>query len=92
MGIMNGYNNGDFMPDKLISREEVVKVLYYLTSDETGGKHVYFSDVATSRWSYIFIKKMSEIGAINGYENGEFKPEKPMKRAEIVAVLGRIFD
>lgn len=92
MGIMNGYSNGKFMPDKSISREEVVKVLYYLTGDEITLKNIHFSDVSIDRWSYVFIKKMSQIGAVNGYETGEFKPEKPMKRAEIVAILERIFD
>lgn len=90
--LMNGYGNGLFMPDKTITREEVVKVLYYLSSDSKNFSGKTFLDVPITRWSYEYIEKMSGLGIVKGYENGEFKPENPMKRSEMVSVLIRLFE
>lgn len=90
--LMNGYNNGLFYPDKEITREEVAKVLYYLIRDKVGGKEVAFSDVASDRWSYEYIQKLSSLGIVNGYDNGTFQPQNPIKRSEIVTILQRMFD
>lgn len=90
--LMNGYNNGLFYPDREITREEVAKVLYYLTNEENGTLNANFVDVSNDRWSYEYIRKLSSLGIVNGYENGEFRPQNPIKRSEIVAILCRIFD
>ncbi len=92
-GIVNGYGNGIFKPDGCITREEAAKILYYLTADtkEMNVNATYFNDVSIDRWSYAFIQKLSGLGVINGYGNGEFKPANAIKRSEIVMILYRIF-
>lgn len=90
--LMNGYDNGLFLPDKIITREEVIKVLYYLSNESKNFKGQEFIDVPKDRWSYEYIDKLSGLGIINGYENGEFRPQNPIKRSEIVTVLQRLFD
>lgn len=90
--LMNGYKDGRFYPDKDITREEVAKVLYYLIENKAGGKKVTFSDVSSDRWSYEYIQKLSSLGIVNGYENGTFQPQNPIKRSEIVTILQRTFD
>lgn len=90
-GLMNGYADGKFMPDKEITREEVVKVLYYLSSDSKLFSGKDFVDVSASRWSYGYIQKMSGLGIVNGYTDGSFKPSNAVKRAEIVVILKRMF-
>lgn len=87
--LINGYGNGLFLPNKTITREEVVKVLYYLSSESGNFEGIDFRDVSTDRWSYEYIEKLSGLGLINGYENGEFRPENPIKRSEIVTILER---
>lgn len=89
--LMDGYGNGLFLPDKVITREEVVKVLYYLVNEKSTINGKDFKDVSVNRWSYEYIEKMSSLGVINGYEDGEFKPENPIKRSEIVTILQRLF-
>lgn len=90
-GLMNGYADGKFMPDKEITREEVVKVLYYLSSDSKSFDGKEFADVDSNRWSYEYIQKMSGLGIVNGYEDGCFKPASTIKRAEMVVILKRMF-
>ena len=89
--LMDGYNNGLFWPDKSITREEVAKVIYFLVNDVSAHKEVNYLDVSKNRWSYQYIQKLSSLGIFNGYENGKFQPQSPIKRSEMVTVLDRIF-
>lgn len=89
--LMDGYNNGLFWPDKPITREEVAKVIYFLVNDVSTNKEVNYLDVSEDRWSYQYIQKLSSLGIFNGYENGKFQPQSPIKRSEMVTVLDRIF-
>lgn len=89
--LMEGYNNSLFYPDNSITREEVAKVIYLIVNCGESSKIKSFSDVSKDRWSYEYIQKLSELGIINGYEDGTFKPQNPIKRSEMVTILKRIF-
>ncbi|MHA6480864.1 S-layer homology domain-containing protein [Paenibacillus sp. strain BS8-2] len=42
-------------------------------------------------WSEEVFSKWIEQGWINGYTDGTFKPDKPVKRAELAAMINRAF-
>jgi hypothetical protein len=46
-----------------------------------------FRDVPKSHWAYEAIEKMAELGIINGYENGLFKPNQVVSRAEFAKMM-----
>ncbi len=48
-----------------------------------------FSDVPESHWAYEYITAMTKRGIINGYEDGTFRPDSNITRAEFAAVLCR---
>lgn len=89
-GILNGYADGSFKPDSLITREEVAKVIYYLCNSENVQSTIKFCDVSENRWSYEYISKISGLGIVNGYTDGKFLPENLITRAEITAILYRM--
>lgn len=49
-----------------------------------------FKDVPETHWAYKAIEALAEQGILNGYEDGTFKPEQPVTRAEIAAIISRI--
>lgn len=49
-----------------------------------------FSDVEEGRWSAAAIKWAAENGLLIGYEDGTFRPDKPLTREELAAVLQRL--
>ena len=49
-----------------------------------------FSDVPNSHWAKEYIEKAAEEGIVSGYENGKFKPDNEMTRAEFVTLLWNI--
>lgn len=51
-----------------------------------------FKDVPVTHWAYKDIEKLSKLGVIKGDDKGNFNPDKPATRAEIAAMLSRLYD
>lgn len=47
-----------------------------------------FSDLATSHWGYENIMSLVNSGIIKGYEDGTFRPEGNVTRAEFIKMIG----
>ena len=49
-----------------------------------------FKDVDVSHWAYEAIKELSDDGILVGYEDGTFKPDEPVTRAEMCEIIKRL--
>lgn len=89
---IRGYEDGTVRPDGTITREELATIFYRIDTNSQGGKYKVkksYSDVAKDRWSYDAIMYLSDKGIINGYADGTFRPQNPVNRAELAAVIAR---
>jgi len=84
VGILNGYPDGNFMPQKAITRGELAKVIALFT--EPGDIEVTFSDI-DGHWAKNYILKAVSNGWIKGYEDGTFRPDTFVTRAEAVTMI-----
>lgn len=91
-GLIEGYTDGTYRPDKYITREEIAKVLSNLIEKNEENTAVNFKDVDLKRWSYKYIEKMVQNGIMKGYENNTFRPNSNITRAEIAVVLERMYN
>lgn len=84
---LNGYPDGTIRPEKLITRGELVTILYeaYGSKSQEGTR---LTDTE-SHWAKNAIAWAVTNQWVQGYPDGSFKPDKPMTRAEIVSVLMR---
>ena len=48
-----------------------------------------FSDVPEEHWAYEYISELTSRGIINGYDDGSFRPDANVTRAEFVTILCR---
>lgn len=48
-----------------------------------------FSDLSPSHWGYSYVQTLVGDGTINGYEDGTFRPEANVTRAEFVKMIGK---
>lgn len=91
--IIGGYPDGTFKPGNSITRGQaaaiIAKMIDLDTSDVKGQK---FKDVPASHGFYKAIVKMAEEGIISGYPDGRFKPNEPIKRKNMAAILVKAFD
>jgi hypothetical protein len=90
-GVLSGYGNGTFKPDKTISREEMVVILSRIVNlgkvnnDASKGN---FTDMASaSSYATNEIKAAAEAGIINGKNAGVFDPQGNATRAEALTVV-----
>lgn len=68
----------------------VLMVLMMCAFLPTEAKAASYSDVE-GHWAQPAIERWSESGILNGYEDGRFGPNDPMTRAELAAVLYRLW-
>jgi hypothetical protein len=91
---VRGYEGNEIRPDALITRAEVVTALYRLLSDdiktEYGENNLYYTDVNYSDWYGLTVATLSNLNVVNGYEDGAFRPNDYITRAEMSAILSRI--
>ncbi|MFD2115211.1 InlB B-repeat-containing protein [Paenibacillus yanchengensis] len=85
-GIFEG-SNGYFYPDQQLTRAEVAKILVLAFKLPLGGKST-FQDVPKTHWSSSYIATLESYGLAFG-EDGYYKPEEPVTRAEFVAFMYR---
>lgn len=84
-------NVAKFEPNRNVTRAEFVKMLvrslscrYTFMGTDTG-----FNDISGDEWHAEYIKFAVENGWVNGYADGNFRPNAPITRAEAAKILSR---
>lgn len=54
-----------------------------------GGNMSKFSDVI-GHWAEKHIEKLAEYGIVNGFEDGQFKPDEPVTRAQASVMIANV--
>lgn len=88
-GILDGYEDGSFRPNASITRAEFTKIAVSFFKHAGGASANPFSDVPDSAWYAEFVKAAAELGLIDGYEDGTFRPNAPITRAEACTIVNR---
>lgn len=90
-GIVDGYPDSSFRPDKPISRAEIAAIATRSEVLDAGdAASAPFLDVSVDHWAADVIRAAVNAGLFNGYEDGTFRPDHSISRAEAAAVLNRI--
>lgn len=55
-------------------------------------KEIKFNDLPTEHWAYESTMKLCERGILTGYEDGTFRPDNKLTRAEFSTLLVKYFD
>ena len=88
-----GYGNNDVRPQNNITRAEVATIFFRLLTDETRTANMTksnsYNDVKDGDWFCCAVSTLSKMGIIKGYEDGSFKPNAPISRAEFAAIAAR---
>lgn len=89
-GIIDGLGNGKFGPNKNITREQLVTMLYRMhKTPATSGTLDDFSDAsAVSAWAKDAVQWAVECGILQG-SNGKIKPKGNATREQVAAFLVR---
>ena len=91
-----GYSDGTVKPNAGITRAEVATIFFRLLTD--GARERFwsesnaYSDVAAGSWYNIAVSTLSNMGILGGYEDGTFRPNASITRAEFAKIAVSFFD
>ena len=90
MGVITGYQDGTFGPQRNITRAELATILARFC-DSSGNNTVLdrFTDISHS-WARKYINLAAEAGLVYGYTDGTFRPDQNITRAETIVMVNRI--
>ncbi|MFD0587994.1 glycosyl hydrolase family 8 [Paenibacillus sp. GCM10027627] len=89
-GIIKGYEDETFRPDKGMTRAEFAVILARVFNLRSNGTSFEFKDESKiGLWAKESIAAAVEAGIINGYSDGTFQPGRAITRAEMAAMIAR---
>ena len=89
MGIIQGYEDGTFRPNANITRAEFAAIAARFMSSGYDVEEDLFTDIA-NHWARESINDAAMAGWINGYEDGAFRPDAAITRAEAVTLVNNV--
>lgn len=95
MGVLDGYGDGTFRPDRQLTRAQFCKMATYAVGaeDEMGlySTITVFPDVRPSHWAAGFVNLAAKgRSIIAGYPDGKFYPDRTVTVSQAVTILLRL--
>lgn len=91
-GLINGYEDGTFKPEKPITRSEFAVIVNNYLKLELGSDPIRFKDVKENYWAKNAINILSSRGILSGKSKDKFYPEEKLKRSEAAVIYNKIVD
>ncbi len=88
-GLMKGYSGNEFAPHELLTRAQIAQILFNCENEPNVDVEEIFNDVALAAWYAEAVTWANDAGVVLGYGDGNFGPEDPITREQMVAVLYR---
>ncbi len=91
-----GYPDGTIIPGKTITRAEAATIFFRLLKDQVRSANLVktneFSDVNKGDWFNTAISTLAAMDVATGYEDGTYRPNAPITRAEFISMCVRFND
>ena len=92
-GIVSGEGDGNFYPDRAITREDFLKMLLQTAAiNATDAADVDFGDVEKDAWYYNFVATAYQTGIVKGISEAEFGIGQKITRADMAVMLHRVLN
>ncbi len=86
-GVIGGYPDGSFQPNKCVNRVEMLKMLFLASETPLlpGGLAANpFTDTDSTQWYWPYLKTAYQNQVVEGYPDGTFKPSQCVNRVEAI--------
>ena len=89
-GIVSGYPDGSFKPNRTVTRSEFAVMLMNAWKPTEEGTALEFEDAAQiPSWAWQAVAQAVQAGIINGYDDGSFRPDAEITRSEIAVMIAK---
>ncbi|MEH6943083.1 C40 family peptidase [Bacillus sp. JJ722] len=90
-GVISGYQDGTFRPNDNVTRGQAAAIINRVLK-HTATTDVSFQDVSSNHTFAKEIAAIKELGIINGFPDGTFRPNDIMTRAQMAAIVKNAFN
>lgn len=90
--IIGGYEDGTFKPGANVTRGQAVAMIGRSLGWGEQASSTSFSDVDENHFASGYIAQAVELGVISGFPDGRFRPNAPITRAQMAAIIGNAFE
>ncbi|MEI6309406.1 MAG: S-layer homology domain-containing protein [bacterium] len=89
-GVVQGYADGSFRPEELVTRAEATKMLCLVLGTASQSEAApSFLDLPSSFWAFPYVEAAVQARWIQGYPDGIFQPDRPVSKAELLSMIAR---
>ena len=85
-GLMTGVSANEFAPEATTTRAMIVSILARL-ENVTNAESAGFADVGADEWYATAVNWAASVGVVNGFEDNTFRPNAPITREQLTAML-----
>lgn len=92
LGIVTGYADGTFKPDRAVSRAEFAAMLaraLKLPAGDANAAAAFADADSIAKWAQSYVAQVAKRGIIAGYPDGTFRPNASVTRTEMAAMIVR---
>ena len=90
LGIVQGRSTTTFDPKAPITRAQFAAICARFDTGKTSGEQT-FSDIQ-GHWAEKYIQRAAELGWIKGFEDGTFRPDTYITRAQAMTMINRVLN
>ena len=90
LGIVQGYNSTTFAPSAPITRAQFAAICARFDTGKSSGTQT-FTDIK-GHWAEKYIERAAELGWIKGFEDGTFRPDTYITRAQAMTMINRVLN
>lgn len=90
LGIVQGRSSTAFDPNASITRAEFAAICARFDTGKSSGTQT-FSDIK-GHWAQSYIERAAELGWIKGFEDGTFRPNDCITRAQAMTMINRVLN
>ena len=88
-GIIEGKTESLYKPEDSLTRAELSTIICRMLNLNNNSSSVSYKDTK-GHWAEKYISNISELGIVEGYGNGTFKPNQKVTRAEVAKVISKV--
>ena len=98
MTVVNGISDDLFAPKEKITRQDAATLIYRLTEMTRSEYEFTMTEITftdkddIAEYAQVALKTLISMGVISGYEDGSFKPEQTITRAETAKMIMTLLD
>ncbi|RIX47938.1 hypothetical protein D3P08_25010 [Paenibacillus nanensis] len=90
LGIVNGFSDGSFRPDHIVTRGEIAVMISRALGLEGEGDADTLKDFdSIPSWAQAHVARIAAAGIISGFEDSTFRPDGQLTRAQLAVIIAR---